>query len=106
MGWLWLLIAGAFEIAWAVGLKQSDGFARLWPSLFTLVSMVVSTVFLGLAMKTVPLGTAYAVWTGIGTIGTVAAGIALYGEPAGAIRVAFVGLILVGMVGLKMTTPA
>ena len=106
MGWIWLALAGAFEIVWAVGLKQSDGFTRVGPAALTLVAMVASTVFLAFAMRTIPLGTSYAVWTGIGTAGTVIAGIAFYAEPATVLRLGCVALILLGMVGLKMTTPA
>jgi quaternary ammonium compound-resistance protein SugE len=102
--WLYLLIAGLFEIAWAIGLKYTDGFSRLWPSLGTAAAMVVSLAFLGLALKHLPVGTAYAVWTGIGAVGTVILGIVLFGEPATALRLACVGLIVAGIMGLKLVT--
>ena len=102
--WLYLLIAGLFEIAWAIGLKYTDGFSRLWPSLGTAAAMIVSLAFLGLALKHLPVGTAYAVWTGIGAVGTVILGIMLFGEPATALRLACVGLIVAGIVGLKLVT--
>ena len=104
MAWVVLFIAGLCEIAWAVGLKYTDGFTRLWPTLFTGVSLVASMALLGLAVKSLPLGTAYAVWTGIGTIGTAILGIALLGEPAGALRLACIGLIVAGIVGLKLVS--
>ncbi len=102
--WLYLLIAGLFEIGWAIGLKYTDGFSRLWPSLGTAFAMVISLVFLGLALKYLPVGTAYAVWTGIGAIGTVILGIVLFGEPATVLRLGCVGLIVAGIVGLKLVT--
>jgi quaternary ammonium compound-resistance protein SugE len=102
MAWLWLTLAGLLEIVWAIGLKYTDGFSRLWPSLGTGAAMVVSLAFLGLALKDLPVGTAYAVWTGIGAIGTVILGIILFGEPATAARLACVGLIVAGIVGLKL----
>jgi len=102
--WLYLLIAGLFEIAWAIGLKYTDGFSRLWPSVGTAAAMVVSLAFLGLALKHLPVGTAYAVWTGIGAVGTVILGIVLFGEPATALRLACVGLIVAGIMGLKLVT--
>lgn len=101
MAWIYLLIAGLFEVGWAIGLKYTDGFSRLWPSLLTVAAMVVSLGFLGLALKSLPVGTAYAVWTGIGAVGTVVMGIYLFNEPATAMRLACVGLILSGIVGLK-----
>jgi quaternary ammonium compound-resistance protein SugE len=106
MSWLYLLIAGVLEIAWAVGLKHTAGFTRLWPSVFTLVTMAGSVGMLGLALRQLPLGTAYAVWTGIGTIGTALAGMVMLGEPAGALRLGSIGLIAAGIVGLKILTPA
>ena len=102
-GWLALLGAGLLEIAWAFGLKYSDGLTRFWPTVLTALSMIVSLVLLGLALKTLPVGTGYAVWTGIGAVGTVILGIALLGEPATAGRLACVGLIVAGIVGLKLT---
>ena len=103
MGWLWLFMAGLFEIGWAVGLKYTDGFSRWLPTALTLAAMVVSVALLGLALKTLPLGTAYAVWTGIGSVGTVILGIMLFGEPATAVRLGCIGLILAGIVGLKLS---
>jgi quaternary ammonium compound-resistance protein SugE len=97
-------VAGLFEIGWAIGLKYTEGFTRLWPSLWTVASMIVSMALLGLALKTLPVGTAYAVWTGIGAVGTAALGIYLFGEPATALRLASIGLILAGIVGLKLVT--
>ena len=104
MAWLYLFIAGLFEVGWAIGLKYTNGFTRLGPTLFTGASMVVSLGLLGLALKSLPVGTAYAVWTGIGTIGTAILGIALLGEPAGALRLACIGLIVAGIVGLKLVS--
>ncbi|WP_199091653.1 quaternary ammonium compound efflux SMR transporter SugE [Bosea sp. ASV33] len=104
MAWLYLFVAGLFEVGWAIGLKYTQGFTRLVPTLFTGISMVVSLSLLGLALKSLPVGTAYAVWTGIGTIGTAILGIALLGEPAGALRLACIGLIVAGIVGLKLVS--
>jgi quaternary ammonium compound-resistance protein SugE len=106
MSWLVLLIAGLFETAWAIGLKYTEGFSRFWPSAATLAAMLVSVVLLGVAMKHLPVGTAYAVWTGIGAVGTVILGIALFGEPATAGRMACLGLIVAGIIGLKVVSPA
>jgi len=103
MAWLLLVLAGLFEIGWAIGLKYTDGFTRPWPSLGTVVAMVVSLGLLGLAMKTLPIGTAYAVWVGIGTVGTVVLGILLLGEPAHLARLLSVALILAGVIGLKLS---
>ncbi len=103
MAWVYLFCAGLFEVGWAVGLKASDGFSKLWPSLFTLLSMGVSIGLLGLSLRTLPIGTAYAVWTGIGAAGTVLAGVVLYGDPATATRLGCVALILAGIAGLKLT---
>jgi quaternary ammonium compound-resistance protein SugE len=102
MAWVFLFLAGLFEIGWAVGLKYSQGFDRLWPSLVTFLSMAVSLALLGVALRSLPLGTAYAVWTGIGTVGTVLIGIAIFGEPATAARLLCAGLIVAGIVGLKL----
>mgnify|MGYP000666004337 FL=1 len=102
MAWTALFFAGLFEIVWAVGMKYTDGFTRLWPTIGTFTAMVVSVVLLGFAMKTLPLGTAYAVWTGIGTAGTVIVGMILFNEPATALRLGAIGLILIGGVGLKL----
>ena len=101
MAWMLLLAAGVFEIGWAVGLKYTEGFTRLWPSLATLAAMVVSVALLAMAVRHLPLGTAYAVWTGIGAIGTVLLGIVLFNEPATLLRLGCVGLILGGIIGLK-----
>lgn len=101
MAWLILVVAGLFETSWAVGLKYSHGFTRLWPSLATVVSMAISLYLLGVALRTLPLGTAYTVWTGIGAVGTVILGIILFGEPAQPARLACIGLILMGIIGLK-----
>ena len=103
MAWIYLLLAGLFEIAWAIGLKYTDGFSRLWPSVGTLAAMAVSIVLLAMAVKTLPIGTAYAVWTGIGAVGAVALGIVLFGDPATWLRLLCVALILTGIVGLKLT---
>ncbi|MBV9053155.1 MAG: quaternary ammonium compound efflux SMR transporter SugE [Hyphomicrobiales bacterium] len=102
MAWAFLFIAGLFEVSWAVALKYTEGFSRLVPSLVTIVGMALSLGFLGLALKVLPIGTAYAVWTGIGAVGTVAFGIYLFGEPASAIRLACIALILAGIAGLRM----
>lgn len=106
MAWIALFFAGLFEVGWAVGLKHTDGFTRLGPSLLTIAAMVASLGLLGLALKTLPLGTSYAVWTGIGTLGTVVLGIALFGESTDALRLVCIGLIVTGIVGLKLVTPA
>lgn len=101
MAWVVLFIAGLFEVAWAVGLKYTQGFTRLGPTLFTAVSLVLSMALLGIALRSLPLGTAYAVWTGIGTLGTVVLGIALFGEPVTALRLACIAMIVAGILGLK-----
>src|SRR3954470_5633958 len=105
MSWVFLFVAGLLEVAWAVGLKYTAGFTRLGPSVFTLATMAGSVGMLGLALRTLPLGTAYAVWTGIGTVGTARAGRVMLAEPAGALRLASIGLIAAGIVGLKLLTP-
>jgi quaternary ammonium compound-resistance protein SugE len=102
MAWVVLFVAGLFEVGWAVGLKYTDGFTRFWPTAWSAVSMLASLGLLGVALRTLPLGTAYAVWTGIGTVGTVLLGIVLFDEAASALRLACVGLILAGIVGLKV----
>ena len=106
MAWIVLLIAGLLETGWAIGLKYTEGFTRFWPSVGTAISMVLSVVLLGWAMRSLPVGTAYAVWTGIGAVGTVVLGIVLFGEPANAARLACVALIVAGIVGLKFTSAA
>ena len=102
MAWTYLFFAGLFEIGWAIGLKYTAGFTRLTPTLLTVASMVVSLGLLGLALKTLPVGTAYAVWTGIGTVGTALLGIYLLGEPATVVRLVCIGLIVSGIIGLKL----
>ena len=101
MAWAYLVLAGLFEVGWAIGLKYTEGFTRIVPSVLTLASMAVSVLLLGLALKTIPVGTGYAVWTGIGTVGTALLGIYLLGEPANAARLACIGLIVAGIFGLK-----
>lgn len=105
MSWIYLALAGLFEIGWAVGLKYTHGFTRLTPSLLTLAAMAVSLFLLGLALRSLPLGTAYAVWTGIGTIGTAILGIMLFSEPAEVLRLVCIGLIATGIIGLKLVSP-
>jgi quaternary ammonium compound-resistance protein SugE len=102
MNWFILVVAGLFEVAWAVGLKYTEGFTRLLPSVATAVAMVISVLLLGLAMRSLPVGTAYAVWTGIGTVGTVILGMFLFGDPATLPRLACVGMIVAGIIGLKL----
>ena len=102
MAWVVLFVAGLFEVGWAIGLKYTDGFSRLVPSLLTAASMIISLGLLGLALKTLPVGTAYAVWTGIGALGTAILGIVLFGEPATLLRLGCLGLIVGGIVGLKL----
>lgn len=106
MSWMYLLVAGLLEVVWAVGLKYTDGFTRLLPSALTIAAMAASVLMLGLALRQLPLGTAYAVWTGIGTVGTAAAGMLLLNEPAGALRLLSIALIVAGIAGLKLLTPA
>ncbi len=103
MPWILLFLAGLFEIAWAIGLKFTDGFTRFWPSVGTVAALLVSIALLGVATKSLPIGTAYAVWTGIGAAGTVIAGMVFLGDPATAMRLTCVGLILAGVLGLKIT---
>lgn len=105
MAWLLLILAGLFEVTWAIGLKYTDGFSKFWPSAGTLVAMVVSVVLLGAAMKTLPVGTSYAVWVGVGAVGTAILGIVLFGESASIGRLVSLGLIVAGIVGLKLATP-
>ncbi len=104
--WVTLGIAGAFEVVWAVGLKYTDGFSRLWPSVFTLVAMAISVYFLAVAVKSIPLGTGYAVWTGIGAVGTVILGIILFSESVDVVRLFCIALIIAGIAGLKLTSSA
>jgi quaternary ammonium compound-resistance protein SugE len=105
MAWLVLCVAGLFEVAWAIGLKYTDGFTRVAPSVATAAAMIVSVVLLAIAMRSLPVGTAYAVWTGIGAVGTVILGIVLFAEPATLARLACIALIVAGIVGLKLVTP-
>ncbi|NUS59870.1 MAG: quaternary ammonium compound efflux SMR transporter SugE [Lysobacter sp.] len=105
MPWIVLVLAGLFEIGWAIGLKYTDGFTKLWPTVGTVVSMVVSLGLLGIAMKSLPVGTAYAVWVGVGAVGTAILGIVLLGEPSNAGRLISLGLIIAGIVGLKLASP-
>ena len=102
MSWFYLVIAGLTEVAWAIGLKQSQGWTRFWPSVITGALMIVSFAFLSLALKTLPLGTAYAVWTGIGAAGTAIVGIYFFGEPRDAVRFLCIALIIAGVAGLKI----
>ncbi|MEC9340339.1 MAG: quaternary ammonium compound efflux SMR transporter SugE [Pseudomonadota bacterium] len=104
MPWGILVLAGLCEIGWAIGLKYSHGFTRLWPSVGTIIGMLVSIWLLGVAMKTLPVGTAYSVWVGIGAVGTAMLGMALLGEPVSAARLASIALILAGIIGLKLTS--
>jgi quaternary ammonium compound-resistance protein SugE len=104
MAWIILFVAGLFETGWAIGLKYTEGFSRPWPSVWTVTAMIVSIVLLGLALKSLPVGTAYAVWTGIGAVGTVILGIYLFDEPATLARLSCIGLIVAGIVGLKFVT--
>ncbi len=104
MAWVILFIAGLFEIGWAVGLKYTEGFTRLVPTIFTAVSLIISMGLLGVALRTLPLGTAYAVWTGIGTTGTAILGILIFREPATVARLVCIGLIVTGIVGLKVVS--
>lgn len=106
MNWLILVVAGLFEVGWAIGLKYTDGFTKLWPTVGTVVAMVASVVLLGIAMKTLPVGTAYAVWVGIGAVGTAILGIVLLGDAANAGRIVSLVLIVAGVIGLKLTTAA
>jgi len=105
MAWIILVVAGLFEVGWAVGLKYTEGFTRPLPTLLTVAAMAVSLGLLGLALRTLPLGTAYAVWTGVGTVGTALLGILLFREPADLGRLACIGLIVVGIAGLKVLSP-
>ena len=106
MNWIILVLAGLFEIGWAISLKYTDGFSKLWPTVWTLASMIVSLGLLGVAMKSLPVGTAYAVWVGVGAVGTAILGIVLLGEPANPGRLISLGLILAGIIGLKLATVA
>jgi quaternary ammonium compound-resistance protein SugE len=104
MEWVYLLIAGVLEIGWAVGLKYTDGFTRIWPTAATIVGMIASVFFLALAVQKIPLGTGYSIWTGVGAVGTAILGIILFAESASGPRLVFIAIILLGIVGLKMTS--
>ena len=104
MAWVYLLVAGGFEIVWATGLKYTDGFSRLWPSVGTVAAISVSMVFLALALRAIPIGTAYAIWTGIGAVGVAIMGIILFNEPRDAMRLFFIFVIIAGIVGLKLSS--
>ena len=104
MTWLYLFVAGLFEVGWAIGLKYTEGFSRLFPSVLTVASMALSMLLLGLALRDLPVGTAYAIWTGIGAVGTAALGIYLFSEPATVLRLTCIGLIVAGIVGLKFAS--
>lgn len=106
MNWFILVLAGLLEIGWAIGLKYTEGFTRLWPSVGTALAMIASLGLLGIAMKGLPVGTAYAVWVGVGAVGTVILGIVLFGEPANPLRLISVALIVAGLIGLKLASPA
>jgi len=105
MPWVILVLAGLFEVGWAIGLKYTGGFTRFWPSLGTVAAMIISVGLLGLAMKSLPVGTSYAVWVGVGAVGTAILGIVLFDEPANAGRLVSVGFIVLGIIGLKLATP-
>lgn len=102
MAWVYLVIAGFFEMGWAIGLKYTDGFTRLVPTALTVAAMIISVVLLGLALRDLPVGTGYAVWTGVGTVGTALLGMYLFSDPATAARLACIGLIVAGIIGLKV----
>jgi quaternary ammonium compound-resistance protein SugE len=103
MAWVLLVVAGLFEVGWAIGLKYTEGFTRMWPSVWTIAAMVLSVVLLGMAMKSLPVGTSYAVWVGVGAVGTAILGMVLFSEPATAGRLVSLAFIVVGIVGLKLT---
>lgn len=106
MHWIILVLAGLFEVGWAIGLKYTEGFTRLWPTVGTVLAMVISLGLLGIAMKSLPVGTAYAIWVGVGAVGTAVLGIVLLGEPANAGRLLSLAIIVAGIVGLKLATPS
>jgi len=106
MNWFILFVAGLLEIAWAVGLKYTDGFTRLWPSVWTVAAIVASMLLLSFALRTLPVGTAYAIWVGIGAVGTAIAGIVLFGESVSAVKIVSIVLLLAGMAGLKLGSAA
>ncbi|MFD1739058.1 quaternary ammonium compound efflux SMR transporter SugE [Bacillus salitolerans] len=104
MAWIYLVIAGIFEVIWAIGLKYTEGFTKLYPTIVTIVGMIISFYFLSIAVKTLPIGTAYAVWTGIGAIGAIVVGMIVFNEPKDLLRILFLLFILTGIVGLKVTS--
>ena len=104
MSWTYLLVAGLLEIVWAIGLKYTDGFSKLTPSVVTIAAMIASVIFLAQALKTIPVGTGYAIWTGIGAVGTAILGIVLFAEPATAARIGCIALIVAGIIGLKVVS--
>jgi quaternary ammonium compound-resistance protein SugE len=106
MAWVILVVAGLFEVGWAIGLKYTEGFSRLWPTVWTALAMIISLWLLGVAMKSLPVGTAYSIWVGVGAVGTVILGIVLLDEPANTSRLVSVALIVAGIIGLKLATPA
>ena len=106
MNWFLLVLAGLFEIGWAIGLKYTEGFTRLWPTIGTIAAMVISLALLGIAMKSLPVGTAYAIWVGVGAVGTAVLGMVLLEEPADLMRILSLALIVMGLIGLKLATPA
>lgn len=106
MAWVILVVAGLFEVGWAIGMKYTEGFTRLWPTVWTVLGMVISVWLLGIAMKSLPAGTAYSVWVGVGAVGTVILGIVLLGDPVNAARLISVALIVAGIIGLRLATPA
>ena len=106
MAWVILCVAGLFEVGWAIGLKYTEGFSRLWPTVWTALAMIISLWLLGIAMKSLPVGTAYSIWVGVGAVGTVILGIVLLGEPANTSRLISLALIVAGIIGLKIATPA
>ncbi len=105
MPWIILVLAGLFEVGWAIGLKYTDGFTKLWPTVGTVAAMIISLGLLGVAMKSLPVGTAYAIWVGVGAVGTVILGIVLFQEPMNALRMVSVALIIAGLIGLKLASP-
>ncbi len=105
MAWIILVLAGLGEVGWAIGLKYTEGFTRFWPTIWTVLAMIVSLWLLGIAMQSIPVGTAYSIWVGVGTVGTVILGIVLLGEPVNALRLISVVLIIAGIIGLKLATP-
>ncbi|ALQ50924.1 quaternary ammonium compound efflux SMR transporter SugE [Nitrosomonas ureae] len=106
MAWAILIAAGLFEVGWAIGLKYTEGFTQLWPTIGTILAIIISLWLLGIAMQSLPVGTAYSIWVGVGVVGTVTLGIVLFGEPVNAARLISVALIITGIIGLKLTTPS